>query len=33
MGVGVTKDGTHPMSSDRVVKQVSNFILGDTMFL
>ena len=31
IGVGVINAGVHPMSRDRVVKQVSSFILGDAM--
>ncbi len=32
MGVGVIKDGTHPMISDRVVRQINSFIFGDAIF-
>ena len=32
MGVGVTNPGTHPISRDRIVKHISNFIFGDAIF-
>ena len=32
MGVGVAKDGTHPIINDRIVKQVNSFVPVSAMF-